>query len=143
MVDDCFHLTVPIFISTYTVYNLREAERLKAKLKAISRYVYPVALDNEEVKALESLAVKLGLSKAEAIREAIRHYVEFTKGMEVLKMRNISKEEAKKEVLAYLEKHERAWSSNIADELRLDIGLVNEILKELWSEEKVEPTGGS
>ena len=116
---------------------------MKTKMKAVSRYVYPVALDNEEAKALEGLAAKLGLSRAEAIREAIRHYVEYTKGMEVVKMRNISKEDARKEVLAYLEKHERAWSSTIADELRLDLSLVNEILQELWSEEKVEPTRGS
>jgi len=116
---------------------------LKAKIKTMSRYVYPVALDNEEAKALEGLAAKLGLSRAEAIREAIRHYAEYAKGMEVVKMRNISREEAKKEILAYLEDHERAWSSTIADDLRLDISLVNEILQELWSEEKVEPTRGS
>jgi predicted DNA-binding protein len=124
------------------VYNLKDAERLKAKMKAVSRYVYPVALDNEEAKALEGLAAKLGLSRAEAIREAIRHYADYVKGMEVVKMRNISMEEAKKEVLAYLEEHERAWSSTMADDLRLDIGLVNEILQELWSEEKVEPARG-
>lgn len=116
---------------------------MKTKMKAVSRYVYPVAFDNEEAKALEGLAAKLGLSRAEAIREAIRYYVEYTKGMEVVKMHNISKEDARKEVLAYLEKHERAWSSTIADELRLDLSLVNEILQELWSEEKVEPTRGS
>jgi len=119
------------------------AEHLRTQKNAVSRYVYPVALDSEEAKVLESLAAKLGLSKAEAIREAIRYYVEYVKGLEVVKMREISREEAKKEVLAYLEKHEKVWSSTVADELRLDISLVNEILQELWSEEKVEPAGGN
>jgi hypothetical protein len=39
-----------------------------------------------------------------------------------------------------LEKNERAWSSGIADSLRIDLTLVNSILEELWSEKRVQPT---
>jgi Mn-dependent DtxR family transcriptional regulator len=62
------------------------------------------------------------------------------KGTEVIKIREGSRHQARKEILEFLEKNERAWSSKIADSLRIDLALVNRILEELWSEKRVQPT---
>ncbi len=104
----------------------------------MQRYVYPVDLTEVE-KELKFITEKLKISKAEAIREAIRHYAEELRGLEVVEVRDIPKEQAKKEILDYIKGKERVWSDEIADALRLDLSLVNEILMELWSEGYVEP----
>ena len=102
------------------------------------RTVYPVSLGEEEQESLNKITAKTGVSKAEAIRDAIRAYAGEVKGLEVVKIRSISKDHAKKEILEYLRKHDHAWTDEIADSLSLDIVLVNSILEELWREEKVE-----
>ena len=110
-----------------------------ATTKRLKRYVYPVQLDDEEVQALNVIVERVGGTKSEAIREAIRSFAEEVKGMEVVKIRDVSRKLARKEILEYLDKKERAWSSEVADALRLDLTLVNRILEELWGEKKVEP----
>ena len=111
-----------------------------ATTKRLKRYVYPVQLDDEEVQALNVIVERVGGTKSEAIREAIRSFAEEVKGMEVVKIREVSRKQARKEIPEYLDKKERAWSSEVADALRLDLTLVNRILEELWGEKKVEPT---
>jgi len=108
--------------------------------KQVKRYVYPVQLDQEELEALDTIVEKLQRSKSEAIREAIRNYADQLQGTEVMKIREVSRSQARKEVLEFLQRNERAWSSEIADSLRIDLSLVNSILEELWSEKRVEPT---
>lgn len=88
---------------------------------------------------LNFIAEKLKVSKAEAIREAIRFFAEELKGLEVVELRNISKEEAKKEVMEFIKGKDRVWADEIAEALRLDLSLVNDVLMELWSEGYVEP----
>jgi len=108
--------------------------------KQAKRYVYPVQLDEEELEALNKIVERLGSSKSEAIREAIRNYAEQLRGVEVIKAREVSRAQARKEILEFLDKNDRAWASDIADSLRIDLSLVNSILEELWREERVEPT---
>lgn len=103
------------------------------------RYVYPVELDGKVRGALEEIVQKLGCSRADAIRDAILHYADEIRGLEVVKVREVSREQARSEVLRFLEGKERVYADEIADALRLDLSLVNEILMELWKEEKVEP----
>lgn len=103
------------------------------------RYVYPVQLDETVREALEKITEKLGCSKADAIRDAILSYAETIRGLEVVKIRNVSREQAKKEILEFLKERDRAYADEIADALQLDFGLVNELLAELWEEERVEP----
>jgi D-mannonate dehydratase len=110
-----------------------------ASTKQVKRYVYPVQLDEDELDALEVIVGKLGCSKSEAIRDAIRDYAEHVRGIEVVKFRDISKAQARKEILEFLDKKDRAWSSDISDALRIDLTLVNSILEELWREKRVEP----
>lgn len=111
-----------------------------ASTKQLKRYVYPVQLDDEELAALNLIVDKVGGSKSEAIRLAIKSYAEELRGLEVVKIRDLPRNVARKEILQFLSKKERAWSSEIADALRLDLSLVNSILQELWSEKRVEPT---
>ena len=102
--------------------------------------MYPVQLDEDEVQALNGIVERMGGTKSEAIRESIRRFAEEVKGMEIVKIRDVSRRQARKEILEYLDRRERAWSSEIADALRLDLAVVNGILEELWGEKKVEPT---
>ena len=104
----------------------------------MQRYIYPVDLTEVE-EELNFVVEKLKVSKAEAIREAIRHYAEELRGLEVMELREIPRERAKKEILEYIKGKERVWADEIADALRLDLSFVNDILMELWSEGYVEP----
>lgn len=56
-----------------------------------------------------------------------------------MKIREVSRSQARKEILEFLEKNERAWSSETADSLRIDLTLVSSILEELRREKRVEP----
>jgi predicted transcriptional regulator with HTH domain len=111
-----------------------------AATKQVKRYVYPVQLDETELEALDVITERLHLSKSDAIRDAVRNYAEQIKGLEVFRVREISRAQARKEILEFLNKRDRAWASEIADELRLDISFVNGILEGLWGEKRVEPT---
>jgi metal-responsive CopG/Arc/MetJ family transcriptional regulator len=111
-----------------------------ATTKHVKRYVYPVQLDEDELEALDTIVQRLHSSKSEAIREAIRNYADQLRGTEIVKIRDVSRSQARKEILEYLHKNDRAWSSEIADSLRIDLSLVNGVLDELWSEKRVEPT---
>ena len=111
-----------------------------ATTKQVKRYVYPVQLDEDELEALDTIVERLHSSKSEAIREAIRNYADQLRGTEIMKIRDVSRSQARKEILEYLQKNDRAWSSEIADSLRMDLSLVNGVLEELWSEKRVEPT---
>jgi RNA polymerase-interacting CarD/CdnL/TRCF family regulator len=108
--------------------------------RQVKRYVYPVQLGKEELEALETIIERLRSSKSEAIRESIRNYADQLKGTEVIRIREVSRRLARKEILDFLEKNDRAWSSDIADSLRIDLTLVNSILEELWNEKRVQPT---
>ena len=59
---------------------------------------------------------------------------------EVMRIREVSRSQARKEILEFLQRNDRAWSSEIADSLRIDLSIVNSVLEELWSEKRVEPT---
>jgi hypothetical protein len=107
----------------------------------MKRYVYPVQLDGADLENLETITENLHISKSQAIRDSVRNYAEQVKGLEVIKIREIPRSQGKKEILEFLDEHDRAWASKIADELRLDLSFVNSVLEELWSEKRVEPTG--
>ena len=110
-----------------------------ATTKQVKRYVYPIQLNEDKLEALEDIVKMLHVSKSEAIREAIRNYADQLKGLEVVRIRDLPKSQARKEILEFLERKDRAWASEIADSLRLDLTMVNRILEELWSEKRVEP----
>lgn len=102
-------------------------------------YVYPLKLTEEDQKDLAKIMEKLDLTKADAIRDAIRYYAEYLEGLEVVNLRDLSEEEAKKEIQAYLNGKDRVIADEISDNLRLDLSLVNKVLMALWKEDEVEP----
>ncbi|ATZ60587.2 MAG: hypothetical protein BME93_00010 [Methanosarcinales archaeon Met12] len=112
--------------------------RVSAATKQAHRYVYPVDLKDVN-ESLDIIVEKVGCSKADAIRDAIRHYAEYVHGLEVATYRSISNEQAKKDVQDYIKGKERIAADDISDALRIDMGMVNEALLELWQEGWVEP----
>jgi len=102
-------------------------------------YVYPLKLTDEGQEALSKITEKMRCTKAEAIREAIRHYAEYINGLEVVNCRDLSEEEAKKEIQAYLKGKDRVHADEVSNALRLDLNLVNKVLQTLWQEGEVEP----
>ena len=119
------------YTDIYNLYN----EGIPVKTE---RLVYPVDITGS-LKDLNAITEKLRVSKAEAIREAIKHYAEYARGLEVITYREVSKGHARKEIEQYLKGKDRVWTDEISDALRIDSGLVNEALLELWKEGWVEP----
>ncbi len=64
--------------------------------------------------------------------------LEKTAKIKVVKLRDMPKQKAKQEILDYIKKKDVTYTSNIADNLRLDYKLVVKIVRELWGEKKVE-----
>jgi hypothetical protein len=110
------------------------------KTKEKKRFVYPVDL-TEVKEELALITERMRSSKVEAIREAIKHYAGWVKGLEVIEYKGksqLSKPEAKKLILDYLRGKDKAYSCDIADELGIEPGYVEECLSELWKEDKAE-----
>lgn len=102
------------------------------------RYIYPVDL-SDSVGDLNTIVQRLKASKAEAIRDAIKYYAEYLRGLEVVTYRDITKKQAKREIEKYLKGKDRVHAGEISDALRIDISLVNGALLELWKEGWIEP----
>lgn len=58
--------------------------------------------------------------------------------MKVIKIRDISKSRAKEEILEYLRNKKEAETFDIANDLRLDLNLTMQALRELWEEGNVK-----
>jgi len=93
----------------------------------------------EDIHNLKRIMAKLGVNQSEALREATKQYADRIEGVEIVKLREVSFEQAKKEISNYLKQKEKATNAQIADDLRLDIVLVNKVLNALWEAELVEP----
>ena len=61
-----------------------------------------------------------------------------SRSIKVIYIRDVSREKAKKEIIGYVKNNKKAYTSNIADALRLDFDLVLEIIKELMKEGRVK-----
>jgi len=103
------------------------------------RDIYPISLTNEDRQALDEIVAKSKISKADAIREAIKHYAEYLESLEVVTYRDVTKEQAKREIQKYLKGKNRVRADEISDALRIDLSVVNEALLGLWGEGWVEP----
>jgi len=103
----------------------------------MKREIYPIDITRQKEK-LEVICKKMGISKAEAIRDAIDFYYDYARGIKVIELRDVSKEQAGKEILEYIKEKGKAWTDEIADDLRIDIVVVNEILEELAEKGVVE-----
>ncbi len=77
------------------------------------------------------IEVGVYLSASDFAREAIRDKL---RSIEVIKIRDVDYDTAKREVLGYYEKYERAYEDEVADDLELDLELVMKITEELQKE---------
>ena len=68
------------------------------------------------------------LNRADAVRTAIRQMIS---GVTILKERKIPFGQARKEIVAYLDQHDQAYASDIANALELDYDLVLRVIREL------------
>jgi Arc/MetJ-type ribon-helix-helix transcriptional regulator len=98
--------------------------------------LFSTRLSQEEAQKIDEL-VEAGvfLNRADFLRQAAR---EKLSSIRVMKLRTVGKEQARQEVFSYLEEHGKAYASDIADALALDIDIVFSILHELKSVGKVE-----
>ncbi len=89
--------------------------------------------EEEEIKKL--VEAGLYISVSEFIRDSVRKNLASLKFVEI---RDVSKTQAKKEILNYMKKHKESYASDIAEGLELDLDLVFSIMKELSKEGVVE-----
>ena len=107
--------------------------------KTMREKVIPIRFSEEELGKIDRLLSKTGArSRSEFVREAVQHYLNNVAEMKVIELRDVSKDQAKKEILEYVLKMEEAETFDIANDLRLDLNLTIESLKELWEEGRIE-----
>jgi len=101
--------------------------------------VVPVRFSTDEIESLNGAVLRLrAKSRSALIRDAVQKYITDTGGIKVIKIRsNITLKEATSDILAYLKKHKKAETFDIANDLRLDLDLTVKALKKLWEEGKV------
>jgi len=101
--------------------------------------VIPTRFSEDELRKIDGLLGKTGSrSRSEFIREAVQYYLNNVAETRVIELRNVSKDQAKKEILAYIRERKEAETFDIANDLRLDLNLTMKALKELWEEGKVQ-----
>lgn len=100
--------------------------------------VVPIRFSKREIEKIDKMLEKSGSrTRSEFIREAVHHYIDTVAEMKVISIREIGKEQAKKEILEYLTKKDQADTFDIANDLKLDINVTVKSLRELWEEGKV------
>ena len=102
------------------------------------RVTVPISMSPEVVKRIDGVRAKLGYrSRNEVVRESINHFLEEIEEMKVIRIRDISLKQAKKEILAYLKQHNSAYVGDIADTLGIDVRLAFKAVEELQREGEV------
>ena len=101
--------------------------------------IAPVRFSKGEIERIDKAVLRVGAkSRSAFIREATEKYIQEIGGLKVVEIReNVSLQEAKTEVLAYLKERKEAETFDVANDLRLDLDLTVKALKELWEEGKV------
>jgi len=115
-------------IHWYIVSTMSEVKRLSA------------VVSPQEYRRVERL-VKAGAadSVAQLVREAVAEYVDKLDAGKLLNLRTIPLEQARKEVINYLENHAgTVWPDEMAEELGIDYRIVLNVVQDLLKEGKVE-----
>ncbi|MCC7554050.1 MAG: ribbon-helix-helix domain-containing protein [Methanobacteriaceae archaeon] len=94
------------------------------------------AIEQDEIKKL--IDAGIFLNNSDFVRQAIRDKLNEYK---VINIREIPKPQAKKEIKQYMEQHNTAYVSEIAEDLELDLDLVFNLVDELEKENQIEETG--
>lgn len=102
---------------------------LKNKSKTLNGRNIGTKLSDAEYQKISKLINEgLYLNNADFVREAIRDKL---KSIDEITLRDIPREQQKSEIIDYCEEHKTALLSDIANDLKLDLFEVNEILEEL------------
>jgi Arc/MetJ-type ribon-helix-helix transcriptional regulator len=97
--------------------------------------VVPVVLEKEDVERIEEVRRRFGFrSRSEVVREAVRRFLDEVPRTRVVRVRGMTKERAKREILRYLREHGSAYVDDIALELGIDLDLAFEAARELQEE---------
>jgi len=104
------------------------------KNKSVSTKLTPV--EQEEINKI--IAAGFFLNTSDFIRQAIRDKI---KEYKIINIRNIPKEQAKEEIKEYYKTNDKAYVSEVAEDLELELELVFEITDELEKENQLEATG--
>jgi metal-responsive CopG/Arc/MetJ family transcriptional regulator len=101
--------------------------------------IVPVRFSKREIERIDKTVERVGAkSRSALIREATEKYLREAGSLKVIEIRSdVTRKDAKTEIVAYLRKHEEADTYDIANDLRLDLELTVKALKELWEEGKV------
>ena len=101
--------------------------------------IVPVRFPKHELQKIDEAVKRAGAkSRSAFIREATEKYVQEVGGLKVIEIReNVSVQQARTEILAYLNEHKEAETFDIANDLRLDLDLTVKVLKNLWEEGKI------
>lgn len=93
-------------------------------------------LSPKEIEEIERLVEEgFYMNTADFVRMSVREKLESIK---IIEIRDVSKGKAKKEIIEYLSKKDKAYASEISEDLRLDLELVFLILNELKKEGRAE-----
>jgi metal-responsive CopG/Arc/MetJ family transcriptional regulator len=92
---------------------------------------YPFPLPITDVEKIEKIRARLGYrSRNDVIREAINRFIEDIEETKAIYIREISLEQAKKEIVEHLRRHGSAYMSEIAEDLGIAIELAFKAVKE-------------
>jgi len=117
------------------VYGYTLGVCMVAEAKVVKRANVPVSLPVSVVKKIEKLRGRLGYrSRNDVIREAIRRFIEEMEEAKVLYVRDVTLEQAKREIVEYLKRHGSAYVSEMAESLGVNIELAFEAVDELEKE---------
>ncbi len=103
--------------------------------EVVKRATIPVSLPISVVKKIEKLRARLGYrSRNDVIREAIRRFIEEMEEAKAIYVRDVTLEQAKREMVDYLKHHGSAYVSEMAESLGIDIELAFKAVQELAKE---------
>jgi len=103
--------------------------------EVVKRATIPVSLPISVVKKIEELRARLGYrSRNDVIREAIKRFIEKMEESKAIYVRDVTLEQAKREMVDYLKHHGSAYVSEMAESLGIDIELAFKAVQELEKE---------
>jgi len=103
--------------------------------KVVKRMTVPVSLPPAVVEKIEKLRVRLGCrSRNDVIRQAIKRFIKDMEETKIVYVREITFEQAKKEIAECLRRHGSAHVSEIAEDLGIDLELAFKAAEELEKE---------
>ena len=112
---------------------------MRAALQQKDVFLSPIRIETKIFERIDKLVEEyVYRSRSELIREAIEDKIAQLEGSEIIQLRNVSKEKAKKEIFEYIKGKDRIYPSQIAEDLRLDLSMTFEIINELFTEGKME-----